>query len=90
MFKASLQRLHITDVCLLSVPFPVPVPQVFAFDRTVSRLLEMQSESYFAASTARYPVEAGGAPWLHRELLRLKDSATGKYVRVAMRYFFCV
>lgn len=53
--------------------------QVFAFDRTISRLLEMQSESYFAASTVRYPVEAGGPPWLHRELLRLEDSAIGKY-----------
>jgi hypothetical protein len=45
----------------------------------VSRLLEIQSESYFAASTLRYPVEAGGALWLHRELLRLEDPATGTY-----------
>jgi hypothetical protein len=42
--------------------------QVFAFDRTISRLLEMQSEEYLRTATERYPVESGGAEWLYREL----------------------
>jgi hypothetical protein len=42
--------------------------QVFAFDRTISRLLEMQSEEYLRTATERYPVESGGSEWLYREL----------------------
>ena len=52
--------------------------KVFAFDRTVSRLLEMQSQPYLHASTVRYPVESGGSDWLLREITGGKSKIIGE------------
>ena len=78
LYLAHLNAPLLLTVLVLSSPH-IP-QQVFAFDRTISRLLEMQSESYLAASTVRYPVESGGTAWLQRHLEQVDSSSVGDFL----------
>ena len=51
----------------------------------------MQSESYLSASITRYPVEAGGAPWLSRELSGGKVEKGNTYTSfdIIVHVLFC-